>query len=138
MSFDLYIQSFKNGEPAGVARSAVRNAFQGALSEPEHDYWQLTYGPSESCALMLSPLAHLTEHIHNITVVRPCGNHLLWRGIAELLAVGNTVLYFPGGRGPLLLNPAVASHLPEGMLAALGQPIVVSNGEDIAHQISAA
>lgn len=138
MSFDLYIQSFKNGEPAGISRSAVRNAFRDALSEPEHDYWQLTYGSNESCSLMLSPLAHLTEHIHNITIARPCSNHLFWQGIAELLAVGNTVLYFPGGPGPLLLNPAVASHLPEGMLAALGHPIVVSNGADIAHQISAA
>jgi hypothetical protein len=138
VSFDLYIQSFENGEPAGISRSAIRNAFRGALSEAEQDYWQLTYGPNESCALMLSPLAHLAEQIHNITVAGPCSNHLLWQSIAELLAVGNTVLYFPGGRGPLLLHPAVASHLPEAMLAALGQPIVVGSGADIAHQISAA
>lgn len=140
MSFDLYIQSFENGGPAGITRSAIRNAFRGALSlsEAEHNHWQLTYGPNESCALMLLPLVHLAEQIHSITVAGPCSNHLFWQGIAELLAVGNTVLYFPGGSGPLLLHLAVASHLPEGMLAALGQPIVVGSGVDIAHQIRAA
>ena len=138
MSFDLYIQSFENGEPAGMSRQAVRNAFRGALSELERDYWQLTYGPGESCELMLSPLEHLGEHIHNITVSRPCSNNLLWQGLAELLAIGNTVLYFPGCRGPLLLNRAVAGHLPQDMLAALGLPIVVGSGADIAHQVSAA
>jgi hypothetical protein len=138
MSFEICIQSFENGEPAGMPRALIREIFRGYLSESEPDYWQLSFGPRDSCALFLSPLNHATEQVHGITVERPCSDLLLWRGLIQLLANGQTVLYFPGCSGPLLIKPSAASHMPPGLLEALGEPIVVVDEADILRHIKAA
>jgi len=138
MSFEVYVQSFENGEPSGMSRAIIRSTFGNFLSESEQDYWHVSYGPGESCALALSALADSTEQIHNITIERPCADHRLWQGLAALLAIGNTVLYFPGCSGPLVRDMAVAPHMPSDMLATLGRPIVVCSGADLVEHVSAA
>ena len=138
MSFDIFVQCFENGEPAGIPRDAIRKAFGACLSEPEPNYWHLAFGPRDSCSLFLSLLAGTPNHIHNITVERPCADPRLWQGLAQLLAHDHTVLYFPGCPGPLLLSPQTACHLPHGMLEALGDPIVVTGGQDILQCVEAA
>jgi len=138
MSFELYVQSFKHGEPAGIPRGVIRAAFSGSLSEQERDRWYISYSSSDSCSLALSALPDSPGQVHNITVERPCSNPHFWRSLVALLSVGNTVLYFPGCIGPLLLNAGAAAHLPQDMLASLGEPIVVSDGAEILAHVRAA
>ena len=138
MSFDLFVQCFENGEPAGIPLDAVRNAFGAALSEPETSFWSLSFGVGESCCLSLSPLPGFSSQVHNITVERPCSNMRLWQGLTQLLAHRHTVLYFPGCSGPLLSSSSAALHLPHDMLEALGEPILVSSGQDILRCVESA
>ena len=138
MSFDLYLQSFWNGEPAGIPRNLIRETFGNALSETEADWWRLSFGPSDSCNLVLSALDNDPQSIHNITVERPCRDQLLWDGLARLLGSGQSVIYFPGCSGPLVVDTAVTAHMPPAMLDALGQPILVRGGQDILRCVAAA
>jgi len=138
MSFELYVQSFKDGEPAGIPLGVIRTAFGGFLSEQERDYWHITYGPSDSCELALSALPNSLAQVHCITIARPCSNPRFWSSLIELLSIGNTVLYFPGCSGPMVLNAGAAAHLPPDMLASLGKPIVVSSGADMLARVRAA
>jgi hypothetical protein len=138
MSFDLYIQCFENGEPAGLSRDLIRKAFGASVSEPEENYWQLVFGARDSCSLSLSPLEQSEAKVHNITVERPCSDARFWQGLARLLTHGHTVLYFPGCSGPLLFNPSAAGHMPPDMLEALGDPVIVTSGADILRSVAAA
>jgi hypothetical protein len=52
--------------------------------------------------------------------------------------LGNTVLYFPGCNGPLVHSLNSASHLPSGMLDALGKPSIVTNGSEIVGHVRSA
>jgi hypothetical protein len=138
MSFDVYLQSFHRGEFAGIPRQRVRDVFGAHLTETEPDYWQLRYDDTNSCDLDLT--AHDTDAsmVRGFTVHRPCADQRLWDALASILALGDLVLYFPGGRAPLVARSTVTQHLPPDMVESLGQPVVVTSGREIQHEIQAA
>ena len=135
MSFEVYVQCFENGEPAGIPRDFLRRVFSGFLTEPEENYWCVQYGPHDSCNLALSPLGNARDEVYQITVERPCKDARLWEALILLLGHKNTVIYFPGCEGPLLLKLTVAEHMPPAMLKDLGEPRLVSKGSDIIRYI---
>jgi len=138
MSFDVYLQSFHNGELAGIPRQCVRDAFGPHVTETGPDDWQLRYDDANSSALDL--MGHDTDAtmILGFTVYRPCSDQRLWDALASILASGDVVLFFPGGRAPLVARSSVVHHLPASMIEALGQPVVVTSGREIRREIHAA
>ena len=76
--------------------------------------------------------------ILGFTVHRPCSDQRLWDALVSLLASGDVVLYFPGGRAPLGARSTVTHHLPASLIEALGQPAVVTSGREIQQEIHAA
>src|SRR6476469_9528051 len=112
MSFDVYLQSFHRGEFAGIPRQRLRDVFGAHLTETEPDYWQVRYDDANSCDLDLT--AHDTDAsmVRGFTVHRPCADRRLWDALASILALGDLVLYFPGGRAPLVAHSTVTQHLP--------------------------
>jgi len=66
------------------------------------------------------------------------GMQRLWDALASVLALGDVVLYFPGGRPRLVARGSVTQHLPPSMVEALGQPVVVTTGREIQHEIDVA
>jgi hypothetical protein len=137
MSFDVYLQSFHRGESAGIPRHRVRYAFGGHVTEVEPDYWHLRYDDTNSCDLDLT--AHDDPSmVCGFTVHRPCADQRLWDALASVLTLGDIVLYFPGGRAPLVARSSATEHLPPDMVEALGQPVVVTSGREIQHEIETA
>ncbi len=136
MSFDIYVQSFRKGEFAGIPRQRVRSAFGAHLIETQTDFWHLRYDDANSCDLFLT--AHGTDPsaLRGFTVHRPCGDLRLWDALASILSIENTVLYFPGGRAPLVAYDTVTQHLPADMVTALGRPVVVTTGREMQHEIT--
>ena len=134
MSFDIYIQGFHRGEFASVPRQRVRDAFGEYVTEVEPNYWQLRYNDTNTCKIDLMPHSD-PSMIHGFTVERPCGDQRLWDALAFILTLGDLVLYFPGGRAPLVGRSSVTEHLPPDMVEALGQPVVVTSGRGIQHEI---
>ena len=138
MSFDLYIQSFENGAPAGVPKEFVRQVLGSHLTEIEPDYWTITLSPEESCSVFPTVHEDSPDLVHGLSIGNPCDNPVLWQCLYSLMGQGNSVLYFAGGPGPLVLDPLVAGHLPYNLLESLGRPIIVSSGHDIKRIVGAA
>ena len=138
MSIDVYVQCFRNGEFAAIPLQRIRDVFGPHLTETEPAYWRIRYNDANFCDLYLT--AHDTDPLmaHGFTIHSPCADQRLWDALASILALGDVVLYFPGGRAPLVARPAVTKHLPPDMVEALGQPVVVTSGRDILGEIQAA
>jgi len=131
----VYVQSFRNGEPSGVPRGQIRSAFGEYLTEREPNFWHVRYDDTNSCELNLTPDDAHADLICGFAVHRPCADARLWHALAVILSLGDLVLYFPGGGAPLVARSSVAQHLPLDMVEALGQPVVVTRGEQIQNEI---
>jgi hypothetical protein len=138
MSFDVFVRCYQNGEFAGLTRQRVREAFGNHLLETEANIWKLHYDDTNFCELYLTSYEADTSMVQGFTVNRSCGDERLWDALASMLAIGNVVLYFPGGRAPLVGRSSTIQHLPPDMIAKLGQPKVVKRGSEILHEIRSA
>jgi hypothetical protein len=137
MSFEIFVQTFQKGEFDGFPRQGIRDAFGTYLSELESDFWRLRYDDANSCDLYLNAHHSNANLVHGFMLSKPCGDLRLWDALAFILSLGNIVLYFPGGQAPLVADISIAPHLPQDMIEALGQPIVVTSGNEILHEIQA-
>ncbi len=136
--FEVFVQSFKAGEPAGLPRRAVRDAFGAYATESEPNFWRLRYDEVNHCDIYVSAHAGDETLVDGFMVSRPCGDGRLEDALAAILAFGNVVLYFPGCQAPLVARSSVIPHLPPDMVEALGQPVCVTNGNEICHHIESA
>ena len=128
MSFELFVQYFDRGEPAGVPRYAVRPLFPVVEAESEPDYWFVRYDDLNSCHIGVTPLGSDPTLVESLCVLRPCGDPRLWDTLLVILRLGPAVLYFPGDGPPLVAS----EQLPAGLVESLGQPRVVRFGQEIA------
>ena len=137
MSFEVVVQSFRHGGPAGIPRRALRKVFGKHLSEPEPDFWKLRYDELNYCDLYLSFWSFHGDPgmVTGFTVHRPCPDPRLWDALMAILALGDVVLYYPGYGLPLVVRDSVAAHMPEDMVKSLGRPLVVTSGREILQRI---
>ncbi len=135
MSFQVYVQVFRNGEAAGMSLDAIRDAFKGHLVEIEDDYWQARYGDDEASDLFLNPLPRDSTLIHSLSIDRPCRDDRLHDAIWELLAVEGAVFHVPGGKAALVRDPRAGDAMPGDLRSALGAPVMIRNAQDIARSI---
>jgi hypothetical protein len=131
MSFEVFVQAFEHGEPAGISIARVKEIFAPFLTEHGPGHWRLHYDDENYCDVRFGPLENDGEILHHLTVFRPCADDRLWEALAAVLKLGNVALYFPGCHAPLVAFESVAQHLPNEMIEALGEPVCVSNGQDI-------
>ncbi len=131
MSFDLYLQRFRNGEAAGVAVEVIRDAFGKHVVEMDDDYWQVQYEVDESSDIFLQALPDDASGIHTISIHRPCKDVRLWNGLYMLLELSGTIIYFPGCAAPLTRDPLADITMPTGMRESLGKPVIVQSGLEI-------
>jgi hypothetical protein len=137
MSFEVYLQCFENGVPAGVSRSALADLFHIGRIRRHEDEWEVDYGDT-GCDLILQPLDEDDDLIHNVTVERPCQDMRLWEAIHAVMKLGPVVLYFPGDVAPLVANEAAIGHLPPDMVEDLGEPVIAGSAEEIVTYIATA
>jgi hypothetical protein len=138
LSFEVYVQGFKRGEPAGVPRSAVRALFPVVEAESEPGYWSIRYDHLNSCHVAVSALPADPALVQSLCVVRPCGDPRLWDALLALLRLGPLTLYSPGEGPPLVASEATGEQLPADMVEALGAPRVVRSGSEILAAIESA
>ena len=131
MSFDLYLQVFENGKPAGVAAEIIRATFGQYLIEVEEDFWQVQYDVDESSDLFLQTVPGDAGLIHSISIHRPCRDIRLWEAVWRLLKMPGTIFYFPGCNTPLTRDPASVVAMPADMRQSIGDPAVVHSALEI-------
>ena len=135
MGFDVFILSFKNGEPAGFPVQRIRDAFGAAVAEsPAYD-WRLCYDDQNLNGVMV--MRHPTDQslLHGFTVESPGGDLRLWDTLASILTLGPLAMVFSSGGPPLIAKPEVVEHLPPSMIESMGQPRCVRSGTEILHAI---
>ena len=130
MSFQLYLQAWREGEAAGIPIALIRSAFAACFTEIEEDFWQLRFG-SETTDLFLQAQPSDPSLIHNLSFDRPSRDLRLWEGIWSLLGVPGTVFYFPDCSAPLVRDSRAEAAIPPSLLKALGEPVIVSTALDI-------
>jgi hypothetical protein len=135
VSFELYLQCFHKGEPASVPRQSVRQLFGEYLTEIERDLWRWGFDAVNSCDVYLTSNKRDPSRIQGLMVSRPIQDARLFDALLAILKLGNVVLYFPGGRAPLVADRKMVEHMPLAMVEALGKPKRVTTGKQISDAI---
>jgi hypothetical protein len=129
VSFEVFMQCFDDGRPAGVAAEAVRGAFSHFAEDSELDYWHVCYDRANSSHIRVTRRG---DQIEELTVHRPCGDERLWESIYRVLTLGPWVLYFPAPKPPLVMaDRSTAEKLPRDMRKTLGPVREVHSGREI-------
>jgi hypothetical protein len=129
LSFEVFMQCFRGGQPSGTSARAVRDAFSNFADDSEPEYWHLWYDAANDCHVAVTQRDNLIEAL---TVHRPCGDSRLWDSIYRVLQLGSWVLYFPAPEPPLVMaDMAHAEQLPPDMREALGPVRQVRSGNEI-------
>lgn len=131
LSFEVYLQCFDSGGPAGVPREAVRRLFPVVAAQSEPDYWHVRYDDLNSCSISIGALGTDPGVLESICVHRPCSDIRLWDALLEVMRLGHVALYFPGNSPPLVASEEAGAHLPRDMVEALGPPRTVRSGREI-------
>jgi hypothetical protein len=135
VSFEVFVQCFDSGEPAGLDRAEVRQLFPVAEDESEPNYWLVRYDALNSCHIRVGVLPSDPGRVDFLNVHRPCEAPALWAALLAVLRMGTVILYWPGLHPPLAATKCVAAHLPRDLLALLGRPEVVSSVEEIVEAV---
>jgi len=135
MSFDIYVQSFRDGKAAGVGLEILHDAFGKYVIEVDEDYWQVQYGADESSDIFLQALVNDPSSIHTISIHRPCRDSRLWQSLWQLLELPGTVLYYPACEAPMTRDVLAGLAMPPDMRESLGEPCLVSGAAEIFQRI---
>jgi len=138
VSFEVFLQCFEGGAPAGVPRDAVRRLFPVVEAESEPNYWSVRYNDLNSCHLGVTALPGDDTVVEALGVFRPCSDPRLWEALMEVLRLGLVVLYFPGDAPPLVASESVGAQLPASTVRSLGRPRVVQSGREIVEVVERA
>jgi hypothetical protein len=131
MGFDIFFDCFDRGEPADFPIALIERGFGRYAEGKGPECWVLLYPDGARSELFVDA----TEaNVSDFMVARPPVHPEFWRAIFDLLRETPSCLYWPGG-GPVIANPAVREHLPPEMIEALGEPTIVSAGEQILEEI---
>ncbi|HWA10886.1 MAG TPA: hypothetical protein VG838_15710 [Opitutaceae bacterium] len=130
MSLDIFVDSFREGEPAGVSRDAVRSAFGRFVADVDQNCWRLRYDDTNFCDVDLSADEADPKKIGGFMISGPCGDERLWDALVSILKLGALVLHFEG-RVALVAAPNAVEHLPERIIEVFGPPRCTSTGHEI-------
>jgi hypothetical protein len=128
MSFTIYIGAFRDHELFDYDPTIVEEVFAPLIATRGSFGWALKVGGFVSI--------DDAPKINHFSVDRPPGSAAFWVGLVEIMRRTPSVVYWPDeGRTSCVADQALIAHLPPDMVEALGEPFVVSNGEEITNAI---
>ncbi|HWE93695.1 MAG TPA: hypothetical protein VG269_06940 [Tepidisphaeraceae bacterium] len=132
MGFEVFLQSYADEKATGISRSAMLAAFGVWLSEESATLWRINYGSGNDCYVYVNEDA---DGVTGAMVSRPVADGRLWDALFNIMELGNIVVFWPGGKAPLVANASVIPHLPKGIVESLGTPFCIQSGRDILGRI---
>lgn len=132
MSFAVWVQWFEAGLPSSIPAVVVERAFGASVTRRDGSRWLLRHGDHDVCELGVK--AGPPAEVVGLTVSHPCGAPALWDAILTVVRERHGVCYWPGGA--VVASPEAVAHLPNDVLASLGNLVVVSNGANIAEAVA--
>ncbi|KAA8996931.1 hypothetical protein FJU30_19950 [Affinibrenneria salicis] len=161
MSFDIFLQSFEQGQPALFPFSIVETAFQNAIRGREIDdnryFFALEYpvpssgepetilmgGDAYPCVVSDSADLYCTTEpgpsgpaTYSFMVNRPAAHDDFWTALLKILQTTHSALFWPGDNALVVGQAETIAHLPADMIETLGQPYLVSTARQIVERIN--
>jgi hypothetical protein len=123
MSFDIFIQSHRDGDVYWIPSSEMHRRFAGHIEREEPGFWSLTFNNGQEHGEVFTDAGDLSN---GFMVARPPHSLQFWEIIAGILRDFPCVLFWPPPKGtcPIVGRLDTISHLPAGMVEDLGVPIV--------------
>ena len=128
MGIEYFIQGHINGEATGITLQPILDAFGKQEGDHKDGFYRLFYDETNTCDFTVTVK---NGFVTNICVHRPCAHQRLFESIFKVLWAGPYVLFAPGGQAPIIAHPDIADNLPDGMIDALGEPVIVLCAEDV-------
>ena len=125
MSFDIWLDCFRNGDKDLFPTSIVKEAFAASHIGDDGNYWALQFPDGGSCRVRITD----EPMTAGFAINRPSGNGL-YDAIYEIMRKTQTVLSWSFG-GAAAANPSVIQHMPPEMIKSVGMPRIVHSGDDI-------
>ena len=130
MSFEIFLQSFHNGEATNLPDELITQLFLDHYAGKSLDVFILKYPDGSRCELSVSK----DNPAAGLSVSHPPESLEFWRSVLSMLQQTPSCLYWPGG-GPVICQLLVRDNLPRTMIEKLGEPLVVSTPEQIVDAI---
>ena len=133
MSFEIFLQRFRNGNTANFPRKYIEVAFEKNILTHEPDFCciSLVYSNDYGGEIYVSN----NEQIDGFSVNRPGKNPAFWSSIYEIMCKAELVLYWPGDSSMVVTEATLSEHIPPDMLTTLGPPRLVNSGAEIIEKI---
>ena len=128
MGIEYYIQGYRNGEATGINLKPILDAFGKKEGDHTDGLYRLFYDEANDCNFQVTVENGI---VTSICIFRPCAHQRLYRSIFDVLRAGPYVLYAPGSEAPVIAYPDISDNLPDGMIDALGEPVIVHCADDI-------
>lgn len=135
MGFEIFILGFKKGGPEWFPEQLLRDAFGTHVVDRATYSWGLHYSELDTNGVTLMKHPSELGLVQGFSLDSPGSDIRLWDTLASILSSGPFALVFSSGHPPLIGNLEVSFHLPPDMVASMGQPRLVRNGQEILDQI---
>ncbi len=127
MSIRLYAGCFTNGESTGFPRALLDARFESWVVRRQLGCLTMRFGEQGESYLYRAE----DDEIDGFKIHRPANAAAFCDALFAVLGSANLVLYNPDETPPLVASARVATHLPRGMIDALGEPVVLNAPGDI-------
>lgn len=127
MAFDIFLQCYRNGEPATFKRSVVDEIFAPyAFGDPE--LTMVTFPDGSGSCLYLDQGDDIQGMMFN-----HCGGDEFFEALYQLAARTKSVILWPeaGPASSVITDPETWKHLPEFWHDGSGPPRVVKSGLEV-------
>ena len=126
MSFDIFLQRYRNGEAATFKRSVFNEIFETETDRRDPDFVQPEYPDGSGGDI------YVDENDIQCIMFNHCGGDIFWAKVYELLYVTQSLIFWPaGGPAAVVARADTLKHLPSGFDEMFGKIHVVANAREL-------
>jgi hypothetical protein len=126
MSFDIFLQCYRNGEPATFKRSVFNEIFETETNQNDPDFVQPEYPDGSGGDI------YVDENDIQCIMFNHCGGDIFWAKVYELLYVTKSVIFWPaGGPASVVASAEALKHLPADWSDGMGEASIVHSGREL-------
>jgi hypothetical protein len=123
MSFDIFLQCFRNGKSATFERAIFDESFPAYFVDRERypGLMRIEYSDGGGADIYVDDGDHVGGMMFN-----HCGGDAFFDALYELARQTGSVIFWPGvGRTSVIADPTMIRHLPADLIESCGEPVLV-------------
>lgn len=126
MSFDIFLQCYRNGEAASFKRAVFDEIFETQNDRIGRDFVQPRYSDGSGGDI------YVDENDIQCIMFNHCGGDIFWAKVYELLYVTQSLIFWPaGGPAAVVARADALKHLPSDFDEMFGKIHVVANAREL-------